>query len=56
MHRIGFVYQDEGDPYLVNEKNVMMYHLLFFSKDGAGLRIWRGVKRIEPSGQRTLPL
>ncbi len=33
-----------------------MYHLLFFSKDLAGLTIWRGVKKIEPSGQRTLPL
>lgn len=56
MTRIGFQYQDEADPYFVNEKNVPMYHLLFFSHDLAGLTIWRGVKRVEPSGQRTLPL
>ena len=56
MHRIGFVYQDEGDSYFRNEKNVLMYHLLFFSKDAAGLTIWRGIKRVEPSGQRRLPL
>lgn len=56
MASIGFQYQDEADPYFTNEKNVPMYHLLFFSKDPAGLTIWRGVKKIEPSGQRTLPL
>lgn len=56
MAKIGFQYQDEADPYFTNEKNVPMYHLLFFSKDVAGLTIWRGIKRIEPSGQRTLPL
>lgn len=53
---IGFVYQDEGDPCFTNEKHVPMYHLLFFSQDVAGLTIWRGIKKIEPSGQRTLPL
>jgi len=56
MAKIGFQYQDEVDPYFTNEKNVPMYHLLFFSKDAAGLTIWRGIKKIEPSGQRTLPL
>jgi three-Cys-motif partner protein len=56
MASIGFRYQDEGDPFFTNEKNVPMYHLLFFSKDVAGLTIWRGIKKIEPSGQRTLPL
>lgn len=54
MADIGFEYQDEADPYFTNEKNVPMYHLLFFSKAPAGLTIWRGVKKIEPSGQRTL--
>jgi len=54
LARLGFQYQDEGDPCFKNEKNVPMYHLLFFSKDMAGLRIWRGIKRIEPGGQRTL--
>lgn len=53
---IGFQYQDEGDPCFSNEKNVPMYHLLFFSQDPAGLTIWRGIKKIEPSGQRALPL
>lgn len=55
MADIGFQYQDEADPCFKNEHNVPMYHLLFFSKDSAGLTIWRGIKRIEPSGQRALP-
>jgi three-Cys-motif partner protein len=54
--RLGFTHQDEGDPCFKNEKNVPMYHLLFFSKSEAGLAIWRRIKRIEPSGQRGLPL
>lgn len=29
---------------------------LFFSKHPAGLTIWRGIKMIEPSGQRSLPI
>jgi len=53
---LGLIYQDEGDPILLNEKNTPMYHLLFFSKDAAGLTLWRGIKRIEPSGQRKLPI
>lgn len=56
MQKLGFLYQDEGDPYFVNQKRVPMYHLLFFSKHPAGLTIWRGIKQIEPSGQRKLPL
>jgi hypothetical protein len=32
-----------------------MYHLLFFSRDAAGLKIWRNIKKIEPTGQRSLP-
>jgi three-Cys-motif partner protein len=56
MAEIGFPYQDEADPCFTNEKNVPMYHLLFFSQDPAGLTIWRGIKKIEPSGQRMLPL
>lgn len=56
MVRIGFRHQDKSDPLLTNKKNVPMYHLLFFSRDPAGLKIWRGIKKIEPSGQRTLPL
>ena len=53
---LGFQYSDQGEPYFTNEKNVRMYHLLFFSKDPAGLTLWRGIRHIEPSGQRTLPL
>jgi three-Cys-motif partner protein len=56
MKEIGFKNQDGSDPYFRNEKNVLMYHLLFFSQDPAGLTIWRNIKKIEPSGQRTLPL
>lgn len=56
MENIGFRYQDDADPCFTNEKNVPMYHLLFFSQNPAGLRIWRGIKKIEPSGQRKLPL
>jgi len=56
MTQLGFTYQDEGDPCFFNEKNVPMYHLLFFSKGEAGLTIWRNIKKIEPSGQRMLPL
>jgi len=55
MFDIGFKYQDEADPCFRNEKNVPMYHLLFFSRDPTGLTIWRGIKKIEPSGQRILP-
>jgi len=56
MQELGFLYQDEEDPCFVNQKRVPMYHLLFFSKHPAGLTIWRGIKRIELSGQRKLPL
>ena len=56
VSKIGFLYQDEADPCFTNEKNARMYHLLFFSQHLAGLTIWRGIKKIEPSGQRQLPL
>jgi len=55
MASVGFRCQDEADPCFTNENNVPMYHLLFFSKDPAGLTLWRGIKKIEPSGQRPLP-
>jgi hypothetical protein len=54
MPRSRFQYQNGGDPCFTNEKNAPMYHLLFFSQDPDGLTLWRGIKRIEPSGQRTL--
>jgi hypothetical protein len=54
MFDAGFKYQDEADPCLRNENNVPMYHLLFFSQDPAGLTLWRNIKKIEPTGQRSL--
>lgn len=54
MGQLGFQYSGQGEPYFTNEKNVKMYHLLFFSKHPAGLALWRGVIRIEASGQRRL--
>jgi three-Cys-motif partner protein len=52
MAGLGFLYSEQGEPYLSNEKNAPMYHLLFFSQHPAGLKIWRGIKTVEPSGQR----
>ena len=52
MGDLGFLYSGQGEPYFTNEKNVRMYHLLFFSKDPAGLALGRGVTRIAPDGQR----
>jgi three-Cys-motif partner protein len=54
MGQLGFQYSEQGEPYFTNEKNVKMYHLLFFSKHPAGLALWRGVTRVEASGQRRL--
>jgi three-Cys-motif partner protein len=54
MRTLGFQFSDHGEPYFTNEKNVKMYHLLFFSQHAAGLTIWRKVTRIEASGQRRL--
>lgn len=54
MGQLGFRYPGQGEPYFTNEKNAKMYHLLFFSKHPAGLALWRGVTRIEASGQRQL--
>jgi three-Cys-motif partner protein len=54
MGQLGFQYSGQGEPYFTNEKNVKMYHLLFFSKHPAGLALWRGVTKVEASGQRRL--
>ena len=54
MRGLGYQYAQQGEPYFTNEKNVRMYHLLFFSKHPTGLKLWRNVTRIEPSGQRRL--
>ena len=54
MRTLGYQYSGQGEPYFTNEKNVRMYHLLFFSQHPAGLTLWQNVTRIEPSGQRRL--
>lgn len=50
---LGLVHQDDNPPVFRNAQNAPMYHLLFFSRHNAGLRIWNGIKRIAPSGQRS---
>ncbi|HEV8348274.1 MAG TPA: hypothetical protein VGQ16_16980 [Vicinamibacterales bacterium] len=52
---LGYTHFDSVGP-LRNEQNAPMYHLLFFSKHHAGLTIWHGIGRIDPRGQRQLPL
>ena len=54
MARLGFLYSGQAEPYFTNEKNVTMYHLLFFSQHPTGLMLWNGTTKIEPSGQRRL--
>src|SRR5262249_47952833 len=54
MKTIGFRHQDEADPIMTNEKNVAMYHLLFFSQHSAGLTIWKNIKKIGGDRQRRL--
>lgn len=51
----GFSYQDEAAPLFTNTKNAQMYHLLYLSHNKTGLKIWRGIKKVAPSGQRSLP-
>lgn len=51
----GLRFQDEAAPLFANTKNAQMYHLLFLSHDRAGLKIWQGIKQIEPGGQRSFP-
>jgi three-Cys-motif partner protein len=50
---LGYSYHDSIGS-LRNEQNVPMYHLLFFSRDEAGLKIWRGIAKIDARGQRSL--
>jgi three-Cys-motif partner protein len=52
---VGFKFQDEAVPVFVNTRNAQMYHLLYFSHHAIGLKIWQGIKRIAPGGQRNLP-
>jgi len=56
MKGIGFPYFTEWEPLMTNDQNAPMYHLLFFSKHPVGLKIWKGIKQIEPNGQRLLGL
>jgi three-Cys-motif partner protein len=54
LARAGFTHQDEAPPPFKNTKNAQMYHLLYLSHDSIGLKIWKGIKKIPPSGQRDL--
>ncbi len=44
----------ESAPLISNDRGSRMYHLLFFSKNKAGLTIWNKVMRVQASGQRLL--
>jgi three-Cys-motif partner protein len=48
---LGYDHFDVVGP-LCNEQNVPMYHLLFFSKSAAGLKIWRGISQIDAKRQK----
>lgn len=53
--KAGFDFADELAPPFANSRNAQMYHLLFFSHSQLALKIWKGVKKIAPGGQRTFP-
>jgi three-Cys-motif partner protein len=53
MKGLGYLYSGAA-PVLRNDQNAPMFHLLFFSKDKAGLTLWDGIGKIEPGGQRRL--
>jgi three-Cys-motif partner protein len=55
LRDVGFTHQDEAAPLLSNTRNAKMYHLLYLSHNEKGLKIWRGIKKISPGGQRPLP-
>jgi three-Cys-motif partner protein len=50
---LGYTHHGAAPP-LRNDQKTPMYHLLFFSKNQAGLDIWQGISKIEPGGQRRL--
>jgi three-Cys-motif partner protein len=54
LREVGFTHQDEAAPLFTNTKNAQMYHLLYLSHNEIGLKIWRGIKKIAPGGQRSL--
>jgi three-Cys-motif partner protein len=56
MATIGYRHYDHAEPVFRNRRNARMYHLLFFSRNALGLKIWRGIKRIQPDNQRLLSL
>jgi hypothetical protein len=45
----------QSAPLISNDRGARMYHLLFFSKDKAGLTIWNNIMKVQASGQRPLP-
>jgi three-Cys-motif partner protein len=52
MAGLGYTYQDEDAPLMLNAKESLLYHLLFFSHHKAGLKLWKAIKQIDPDGQR----
>ena len=54
LARAGYKYRDDATPNFTNRQNAQMYHLLYLSHDPAGLKIWNGIKKIAPGGQRKL--
>lgn len=56
MKDIGYRHYDHAEPVFTNRKNARMYHLFFFSRHTLGLKIWQGIKQIQPDNQRLLPL
>ncbi len=55
LRDVGFTHQDEAAPLFSNTRNAQMYHLLYLSHNEKGLKIWRGIKKVRPGGQRSLP-
>ncbi len=55
VRSLGYSHQDDDPPTLRTDTETSMYHLLFFSKHEAGLKLWRGIKQIGFDQQRRLP-
>lgn len=49
----GFPYYDEFAPPIRNGRNAQMYDLLFFAHHELALKLWRGIKKNPPGGQRS---
>jgi hypothetical protein len=53
---VEFGYQNEQvrSMPVTNSKNVVLYHLVFASKNSKGNQIWKSITQTESSGQRNL--